>query len=149
MNKWKEGRWKFTINGTVLKILKLAGDELWEEDGTLWMKIKFLPSGSAELIDNATCNLELYWAIFQRQGHGVVTEDGHRIMLDNDIPNTIYWTTINYINTSLAAPGALAHRLQRRAACKIQNGRQWAPKWPTGSGKVSTTRFLGVLSNFR
>ena len=30
------------------------------------------------------------------------------------------------INTSLAAPGALAHRLQRRTAC------QWAPKWPTG-----------------
>ena len=26
-------------------------------------------------------------------------------------------------NTSLAAPGALAHRLQRRTACKIQNGR--------------------------
>ena len=27
-------------------------------------------------------------------------------------------------NTSLAAPGALAHRLQRRTACFIQNGRQ-------------------------
>ena len=27
-------------------------------------------------------------------------------------------------NTSLAAPGALAHRLQRRTACKIQNGRK-------------------------
>ena len=53
------------------------------------------------------------------------------------------------IDTSLAAPGALAHRLQRRTACKIQNGRQWAPKWPTGSGKVYTPRFLGILSNFR
>ena len=52
-------------------------------------------------------------------------------------------------NTSLAAKGALAHRLQRRTACKIQNGRQGAPKWRTGSGKVSTPRFLGVLSNFR
>ena len=52
------------------------------------------------------------------------------------------------INTSLAAPGALAHRLQRRSACKIQNGHQWAPKWLTGSGKVSTPRFLGILSNF-
>ena len=31
-------------------------------------------------------------------------------------------------NTSLAAKGALAHRLPRRTACKIQNGRQWAPK---------------------
>ena len=40
------------------------------------------------------------------------------------------------MNTSLAAPGALAHRLQRRTAFKIPNGRQGAPKWPTGSGKV-------------
>ena len=45
--------------------------------------------------------------------------------------------------------GALAHRLQRRTACKIQYGRQGAPKWQTGSGKVSTPRFLGILSNFR
>ena len=52
-------------------------------------------------------------------------------------------------NTSLAAKGALAHRLQRRTACKIQNGRQGAPKWRTGSGKVSTPRFLGILRNFR
>ena len=52
-------------------------------------------------------------------------------------------------NTSLAAKGALANRLQRRTACKIQNGRQGAPKWLRGSGKVSTPRFLGVLSNFR
>ena len=55
----------------------------------------------------------------------------------------------NVANTSLAAKGALANRLQRRTACKIQNGRQGAPKWWTGSGKVSTPRFLGVLSNFR
>ena len=33
-----------------------------------------------------------------------------------------------YKNTSLAAKGALANRLQRRSACKIQNGRQGAPK---------------------
>ena len=39
-------------------------------------------------------------------------------------------------NTSLVAKGVLAHRLQRRTACKIQNGRQGAPKWPTGSGLV-------------
>ena len=52
-------------------------------------------------------------------------------------------------NTSLAAPGALAHCLQRRTACKIQNGCQWAPKWPTGSGQVSTSRFWGILSIFR
>ena len=30
---------------------------------------------------------------------------------------------------------------------KIHNGCKGAPKW--GSGKVSTPRFLGVLSNFR
>ena len=40
-------------------------------------------------------------------------------------------------------PPAMPHRLQ------IQNGRQWAQKWPTGSGKLSTPRFLGILSNFR
>ena len=34
-----------------------------------------------------------------------------------------------------SSEGALAHRLQRRTACKIQNGRQGAQKWPTGSGK--------------
>ena len=46
-------------------------------------------------------------------------------------------------NTSLAAPGALAHRLQRRTAC------QWAPKWLMGSGKVSSPRFWGAPVNFR
>ena len=51
-------------------------------------------------------------------------------------------------NTSVAGKGALAHRLQHRTACKIENGRQGAPKWPTGSGKVSTPRFLGASVNF-
>ena len=51
--------------------------------------------------------------------------------------------------TSLAAKGALAHRLQRCTACKIRNGHQGAPKWQRGSGKVSTPRFLGVPVNFR
>ena len=62
--------------------------------------------------------------------------------------NIFFNKNIN-INTRLVAKGALAHRLQRRTACKVQNGRQGAPKWLTGSGKVSTPRFLGVLSNFR
>ena len=55
------------------------------------------------------------------------------------------------INTSLAAPGALAHRLQRRNACKIQNGRQGAQEWPTGSGKMFTPRLLEAKApnNFR
>ena len=53
------------------------------------------------------------------------------------------------VNTSLVALEALAHRLQRRTACKIQNGRQGAPKWPTGSGKGSNSRLLAISSNFR
>ena len=55
----------------------------------------------------------------------------------------------NCTYTSLAAKGAIAQNLQCRTACKIQNSHQGAPKWPTVSGKVSTPRFLGVLSNFR
>ena len=44
--------------------------------------------------------------------------------------------TVRYaFNTSLAAKGALANRLQRLTACKIQNGRQGAPKWQRGSGR--------------
>ena len=45
------------------------------------------------------------------------------------------------MNISLAAKGALAHRLQRRKTCKIQNGRLGGPKLPMGSGKVSTPGF--------
>ena len=56
---------------------------------------------------------------------------------------------IKVMNTSLAAPGAHAHRLQRRIACKIQNGRQGAPKWLTGSGKGPNPRLLAISSNFR
>ena len=52
------------------------------------------------------------------------------------------------LNISLAAKGALAHRLQHRTACEIPNGHQGAPKWQTRSGKVSSFRFLGILSNF-
>ena len=55
----------------------------------------------------------------------------------------------NEKNTSLAAPGSLAHRLQRRTACKIQNGHQGAPKWPTGSGKGCRPRLLGATNKFR
>ena len=40
------------------------------------------------------------------------------------------------------ATPATPHRLQRRTAC------QWAPKWPTGSGKLSTPRFWGAPVNF-
>ena len=43
------------------------------------------------------------------------------------------------------SPPATPHR---RTACKIQNGRQGAPKWRRGSGKVFTPRFLGIHVNF-
>ena len=50
-------------------------------------------------------------------------------------------------NCSLPATPHCLQRLQRRTACMphhLQN-----PKWLMGSGKVSTPRVLGVLSNFR
>jgi len=61
----------------------------------------------------------------------------------------------NKSNTSLAAPGALAHRLQRRTACNAappakfkmavsgpQNGRR-------GLERCLPPRFLDILTNFR
>ena len=51
-------------------------------------------------------------------------------------------------NTSLAAPGALAHRLQRRNACKIQNGRQGPPNWRTRSGKGFILGYWALLTTF-
>ena len=42
-------------------------------------------------------------------------------------------------NTRLVAPGALAHHLQRLTDCKIQNGRQGAPKLPTDYWALGTT----------
>ena len=44
------------------------------------------------------------------------------------------------VNTSLAAKGALAHRLKCRTALKI--------KMADRVGKVFTKRLLGVLTNF-
>ena len=53
------------------------------------------------------------------------------------------WARIK-INTSLAAKGALANRLQYRTACKIQNGRQGAPKWQVfgRSRQLSLNKFF-------
>ena len=59
-----------------------------------------------------------------------------------------FYEAINKRNTSLAAPGALADRLQRRTACKIRNGCQGALKWPTGSGKGSNPRLLAAPKHF-
>ena len=55
-----------------------------------------------------------------------------------------YWTNISrekIENTSLAAKGALAHRLQRSTDFKIQNGHQGAPKLLIWSGKRCTLGF--------
>ena len=54
----------------------------------------------------------------------------------------------SFLNTSLAAPGALAHRLQCCTACKIQNGRQGAPKWLTGFEKWCTPWLSGAMNSF-
>ena len=43
-------------------------------------------------------------------------------------PSPPHVTELEY--TSLAAKGALAHRMQRHTACKIKNSHQGAPKWP-------------------
>ena len=52
-----------------------------EEDGELWIKLK---SGtSPHKIDNASCNLEIFWAIYDRPGYGVVTGNGKKMMLDD------------------------------------------------------------------
>ena len=51
-------------------------------------------------------------------------------------------------NTSLAAKGALAQRLQRRTACKTQHGHQGAPKWPTGLERGLTLDFWVLPSTF-
>ena len=52
-------------------------------------------------------------------------------------------------NNSLAAKGALTHRLQCCTACKIKNGRQGAPTWPMGVWKGLHLGFLGNPINFR
>ena len=44
-------------------------------------------------------------------------------------------------NTSLAAPGALTHRMQRHTVFKIS-------KWPTGFGNGSNHRLLGAPNYF-
>ena len=86
---WKEGHWKLTVLGQVMKTLVLVGDELREEDGTLWMKLTFRPSGSSHKIENVSSNLDFYWAFLQRDGFGVVMDDGKKIILDTN--DTLDW----------------------------------------------------------
>ena len=70
---------------------------------------------------------------------------GFSVLLDLGEKETLDWD--NKYQPSGAggtrSPPATPQRLQCRTAC------HWAPKWLTGSGKVSTPRFLGILSNFR
>ena len=43
------------------------------------------------------------------------TNEGYKVVIERDL-------TEIFVNTSLSAPGALAHRLQHRTTWKIQNG---------------------------
>ena len=58
-------------------------------------------------------------------------------------------------NTSLAAKGALAHRLHRRTACNAAPPAKskMAARGPQNGGRglerCQLSRFLGILSNFR
>ena len=52
-------------------------------------------------------------------------------------------------NASLVVMWALAHRLQYRTTCIIQNGHQSAPKWLTGSERRCNHRLLAAPVNFR
>ena len=48
----------------------------------------------------------------------------------------------NKYDTSLAAKGPLAHRLQCHNGCKTQNGDHGAPKLPTGLGYWCSNQLL-------
>ena len=56
----------------------------------------------------------------------------YRLALKYDIHSMV-----SIQNTSLVAPGEFVHRLQHRTACKIQNGRQGAPKWLPGGANMA------------
>ena len=72
---------------------------------------------------------------------------GTPVQRASPLHKNIHSNEIEGTNTSLAAKGILAYRLQHGTASKIQNGRQGAPKWRTGSGKVSTPRFVSTPIN--
>ena len=55
------------------------------------------------------------------------------------------WTCLKYQPSGAGgtrSPPATPHRLQCRTACQL------APKWPKGSGKMLSPRFLGAPVNF-
>ena len=60
------------------------------------------------------------------------TKKQHALYLYYEILKVLYMILESEANTSLAAEGGLAQHLQSRTACKIQNGRQGAPKWLMG-----------------
>ena len=97
---------------------------------------------------NTNWNIKLDLSTFSliRQKNSFFCENGQLCVCF--FPSTIKGRVKKKKGIQAEPKGALAHRLQRRTACRIQNGRQGDPKWPTGSGKVSTTRILGVPVNF-
>ena len=142
---WKEGHWKLTVLGQVMKTLVLVGDELREEDGTLWMKLTFRPSGSSHKIENVSSNLDFYWAFLQRDGYGVVLNNGKKIILDtNDTLDWISEEEYNIMN-------------EKDPADDIPNSYQPKPDqigkilWlcgSTGMGKTTTAKILQAEKGF-
>ena len=124
-----------------------------------------------------TCYLWSYQARHRSQDQTAGKQDYNKTRLISIVPKPIYvvwyrlfglgclgWSIRNQPkiieNTSLAAKGAIAHRLQRRTACNVAPpatphpllNPKWtpgAPKWPWGSGNVSILKFLGAPANFR
>ena len=80
---WKEGFFKFTINGHVVKTLVIDGDEGKEDNDVVWIKLKSRKFEDPVKIGNDVCNVEIFYALANTTGYGVVTEDGEKIMLDN------------------------------------------------------------------
>ena len=63
--------------------------------------------------------------------------------------NFIFYNMRFYISVTKGKIPVQWRRGHSLTACIIQNGRQGAPKWPRGSGKVSTPLFLGTPVYFR
>ena len=81
----------------------------------------------------------------------IVTASHTRYSVLRERAQMLVWETqVQQIikSTRLAVKGALAHRQQRRTACKIQNGRQGAPKRLRGLERCLTLGFWTLPSTF-
>ena len=77
-------------------------------------------------------NAMLFWGERGQQKDHKISQGGdHQKFTDNRVSISQGEGGGMQKNNSLAVKRALAHRLQHRAACRIQNGRQGAAKWPT------------------